>query len=443
MKKVLVVGAGGREASIVSKLYSECVIYSVMPHINPTIEYFVNLSGGLFLIESASNSAIVADFAKQHNIDLAVVSSDEPLANGVVDALLEFGIKTVGPTKSGAQIEWDKGFAMELMQKHFPEVTPGYWTVRDITELDSAFKTICENSLPIVVKPQGLTGGKGVKVMGTHLADYDAAYEYAKELLHDKPNERVVLVEKVSGVEFTLMVLTDGATVLRPPATYDYPYRYDGDKGAGTGGMGAFSNNKETLPFMSQAHYDKCIEVANGILKALKEDNRHYNGVLNAGFFVTKDGLKFLEFNARFGDPECMNIMTVLDSSLLTLLEDIQSGSLNTQSAKFSNQASVVKYLVTPEYAVADGKKHTFNVDIDALNKMGIQTYFSSSERQGDSFVTVGNSRCVALAASSNNINNASDLIENGIQQCVTGCLEWRKDVGSQSYVDSLNKVLA
>ncbi len=441
MEKVLIVGGGGREASIAMKLAEDSVVFAVMPHINPTIEHYITKTHGKYRIDSPSNAPSIAAFAVQNNIDLAFVSSDEPLAAGVVDALLAVGIKTVGPTKSGSQIEWDKGYAMQLMRKHYPEVTPGYWIIKDSASLGEAFRSIRELGIDIVVKPQGLTGGKGVKVMGTHLADMDAAADYAMELLHNRPDESVVLVEKMEGVEFTLMVLTDGVSVLRPPATYDYPYRFDKDTGPGTGGMGAFSNNTETLPFMSQQDYDKCIDVAKGILKALKDEGRHYSGVLNAGFFITRTGLKFLEFNARFGDPECLNIMTVLDGSLLSLLKDIEQGKLTVESVRFTGEASVVKYLVTPEYAIEHGQKHDFSVNVPALKKMGVQVFFSASvrnENAGDVFTTVGNSRCVALAASGETIESACNLVESGIADYVTGPLEWRRDVGSEAYIRSL-----
>lgn len=445
MEKTLIVGGGGRESSIAMRLAEDSAVFAVMPHANPTIEHFVAKTGGKYLIESPTNAAAITRFAAENRIDLAFVSSDEPLAAGVVDALLAVGINTVGPTRDGAQIEWDKEYGMRLMRERYPEITPGYWVVKDGVSLDVALCEIRERGIEIVVKPQGLTGGKGVKVMGAHLADLAAAAEYAMELLRERPAESVVLVEKIEGVEFTLMVLTDGVSVLRPPATYDYPYRFDGDTGPGTGGMGAFSSNAEVLPFLSQQDYDKCIEVATGILKALREDGRHYSGVLNAGFFVTKDGLKFLEFNARFGDPECMNIMTVLDGSLLKLLKDIQQQKMTGKSIGFTGKASVVKYLVAPEYALNEGRKHEFTLDVAGLKRMGVQAFFSASVRRdagGDVFVAVGNSRCVALAATGETTQSACDLIESGIARYVSGPLEWRRDVGAAAYVEGLLEVL-
>lgn len=445
MDKTLIVGAGGREASIAMRLAEDCAVYAVMPHVNPTIEHHVAKTGGKYLVASPTDTSAIARFARDNAIDLAFVSADEPLAAGVVDALLAAGIRTVGPTREGARIEWDKEFTMNLMRRRFPEVTPGYWVVTDGASLDAALSEVRARGIEIVVKPQGLTGGKGVKVMGAHLPDLDAARAYAMELLRDRPAESVVLVEKIEGVEFTMMVLTDGVSVIAPPATYDYPYRFDGDTGPGTGGMGAFSSGRDVLPFLSKRDYDKCLEVAAGVVRALRDEGRHYNGVINAGFFVTRGGVRFLEFNARFGDPECMNIMTVLHGSLLGLLNDIQQEKLTTGSIGFTGAASVVKYLVTPEYALQDGRKHEFALDVAALREMGVEVFFSASVRQQpgkDAFTTVGNSRCVALAASGETTQAACDLIERGISEYFRGPLEWRRDVGGDAYIAGLQEAL-
>lgn len=443
MDKVLIVGAGGREASIAMRLAADCSVYAVMPHVNPTIEHYVIKTGGKYLVASPSDAAAIAEFAQENTVSLAFVSADEPLAAGVVDALLAAGIRAVGPTREGARIEWDKEFAMNFMRQHFPEVTPHYWVVNDDATLTVALAKVRDLDIEIVVKPQGLTGGKGVKVMGAHLADLEAAGEYARSLLRDRPAESVVLVEKIEGVEFTMMILTDGTSVIAPPATYDYPYRLDGDTGPGTGGMGSFSSGPDVLPFMSSADYDKCVEVSAGVVRILNEEGRHYNGVINAGFFVTPNGVKFLEFNARFGDPECMNIMTVIDGSLLRLLKDIEQKNLTHKSIKFSGKASVVKYLVTPEYALQPARKHDFALDVHALKKMGMNVFFSASVRKTpgiDAFETVGNSRCVALAASADDTQAACDLIERGISEHFNGSLEWRRDVGNIAYIASLSE---
>lgn len=444
MKKVLIVGQGGRESSIVSRLSGECSVYSIMSHENPTIMACVEASGGRYLIVSPSDVVAVTDFAVQHQIDLAVVSSDEPLAAGVVDSLMDAGIRVVGPTKSGSQVEWDKEYSINLMCEHFPSLTPAFWVVRDETALLLAINEAKSKNLQLVVKPQGLTAGKGVKVMGAHLRDFNDVAAYSRELLQGRPNECVLLVEKVTGVEFTIMFLTDGVEVVPVPATYDYPYRFDGDLGPGTGGMGAFSCEATALPFMTEDHYAQCMAVARKILAVMKADGRHFNGVLNAGFFVTNNGLKFLEFNARFGDPECMNIMMALEGSALSLFEQVTDGTLRPELVRFARKATVVKYLVNPDYALSDGSSCEFVINVDALAEMGIQTFFSSATRiRANLFGALGNSRCVALAAVADSPDAACRLIEDGISRHVLGELHWRKDVGSADYISRLTQQCA
>ena len=173
-------------------------------------------------------------------VDIAMVSADEPLAAGVVDALLAQGTRAVGPTAGGAEIEWNKAFARALLAKLAPEAAPELRVVRDAGEVGAAIASF--GSTPVAVKPSGLTGGKGVKVMGPHLDDHEQAREYALELLaRGGRGESVLIEEKIVGAEFTIQAISDGKRVVFPPSTYDYPFRYDGDRGPGTGGMGSLS----------------------------------------------------------------------------------------------------------------------------------------------------------------------------------------------------------
>lgn len=433
--KTLIVGNGGRESSIAWKLSQESSLNAVMRHANPTIIEHVIKSGGTYVIGDTNDKNLIASFAKKNKIDLAFITTDASLEAGVVDSLIKAGIVTVGPTRRGAEIEWNKAFAMSLIEEILPEYTPRYWIIKDRISLDQTFTKIVRENIPIVVKPQGLTGGKGVKVMGEHLADFSDAKKYAWSLINEKTgsHESVIIEEKLSGPEFTLQVLTDGENFVEPPATYDYPYRYDLDKGPGTGGMGSFSDAKLPLPFMTNHDYKECIKVVKTTLMALKRKKLHYSGVLNAGFFLTPEGIRIMEFNARFGDPECMNIMTLLDSSLLNILQKIAARSLTSQDIFFKPLASVVKYLVSPEYAVKEGKERNFSMDVASIQKRGINVFFSSAVSTGGigQYRSVGNSRVVALACTAKTIPEAAKKIDRAIANCVKDPLEYRSDIGS------------
>lgn len=433
--RVLLVGNGGRESAIARKLGQEAQLCAYMAHQNPTITECVTQSGGEMAFGSADDGDAIAAFAHRAKVDLAVVSSDNPLEAGVVDALHAARIPTVGPTRAGAEIEWNKVFARELLNAVLPEYAPRYWIINDEHDLERVFRLLEHERLSVVVKPAGLTGGKGVKVMGAHLKDLPAARGYAQECLARTGvgSGAVVIEERLEGVEFTVQGVTDGRSILRVPATFDYPFRYDGDTGPGTGGMGSFSDRHPGLPFLSPEIYDRCIYVMERVLSALAEQERHFNGVLNGGFFLTPRGLKVMEFNARFGDPECINIMAVLDSSLLSLFSEVVQGRLAANKVSLGDRASVTKYLVSPEYGVREGKPHEFSLDVEAIESRGVQVLFSSATygREKNKFVTVGNSRSVALAATAPTPPEASELIEYCLEQHFKGPLERRKDVGS------------
>ncbi len=441
--KTLIVGNGGRESSIATKLAEDSEVYAIMGHANPTIVDYVNSSGGKYIIGDYNSPELVARFAEENEIGLAFISSDNPLEAGVVDKLLKAGINAVGPTRKGAEIEWNKLFAMELMQDVLPEATPKFWVAHDENELDPIFDEAKKEGVEVVVKPQGLTGGKGVKVMGKHLNGYDEAKRYAAEVLGKKigKSDCVLIVEKLEGIEFTIMALTDGKTVVYPPATYDYPFRFEGDVGPGTGGMGCFNDKEKQLPFMAKSDFEKSKRIINRVINELDSRGRGFNGVLNTGLFLTKEGLKFMEFNARFGDPECMNIMSVLDTPLVDVLEAIRTKSLSRQNVQFKKKASVVKYLVAPEYALSKGSPRTFRMDAGKIGENGISIFFSSAIREGDHFTTVGTSRTVALAATDDDIVSASARVDNAIDRYVSGSLEYRRDIGSQEELERLRKM--
>ena len=265
-------------------------------HENPSLVDLCRQTGGRLFLGSPTDPQFVVDAAKQASVDLAIVSSDNPLEAGVVDALLAADIKTVGPKRSGARIEWDKAFARNFLKKVAPEFSPQYWIVSTETETRDLFRKLAAEKLEVAVKPQGLTGGKGVKVMGEHLHDFQAAEDYALEVLRDKigKSTSVVIEEKLEGIEFTVQAVTDGKEFVRVPVTFDFPFRYEGDTGPGTGGMGCISPKGLTLPFMNQHDYEECCRLCRLMLDGLREAGIHYNGVLNAGFFLTARGLRSL-----------------------------------------------------------------------------------------------------------------------------------------------------
>jgi phosphoribosylamine--glycine ligase len=421
-------------------------LYAFAGHLNPSLVRYAEASGGEVRLGDVCDPQAVAEFAREHAIDVAMVSADEPLEAGVVDELLARGISAVGPTRDGAEIEWNKAFARRLLSEVAPEATPKLRVVHGAEEVDEAIASF--GSLAVVVKPSGLTGGKGVKVMGPHLAGHAEAGDYARSLLAgSKPGDSVLIEEKIVGAEFTIQAISDGHTVVFPPSTYDYPYRFDGDEGPGTGGMGSLSTERPILPFMTDAHYEEACSIVERVIARLTAEGRRFNGVMNSGFFATAAGVQVIEFNARFGDPECMNIMSLFQGNWPAVMERICAGELSAADVPLSSEASLVLYLVSPDYALphpagAAAEPYEFSLDVEAVERAGCSVFFSSAVHvAGDTYRTVGTSRAVALATTAPTLAEAHARIVRRAGD--VDVLQWRREVGDERYLQGLARLLA
>jgi phosphoribosylamine--glycine ligase len=439
--RTLIVGHGGRESALAMRMSEHSELHAFMGHANPSLVRYADASGGSHAIGDVCDPGEVSAFARAHDIDLAMVSADEPLAAGVVDALLAQGTRAVGPTRAGAEIEWNKVFARALLAQVAPQAAPMLCVVEQAREVAGAIESF--GSMPVAVKPAGLTGGKGVKVMGPHLASHEQARDYALSLLaRGGPGESVLIEEKIVGAEFTIQAISDGTTVLFPPATYDYPFRFDGDEGPGTGGMGSLSMPAPTLPFMTTSHYKQACSIVELVIERLSSEGRHFSGVMNSGFFATADGVKVIEFNARFGDPECMNIMSLFRGNWPEVMARMSAGELSEGDVPLSGDASLVLYLVSPDYALRAGGPYEFDLDRRAIEASGCDVFFASAVAAGENrYATVGTSRAVALATTAPTLAGARERVV----ECAgsVGVLEWRRDVGEENYLDGLSALVA
>ena len=443
-EKFLIVGGGGREAAFSKRLSPQTELYAVMGHRNVTIAGNVAASGGTYLVADESDPQTVAEFAAGQKIDYAFVNADAPLANGVVDALLAKNIKAVGGTRAATRIEWDKIYSIEAVQAIAPQHTPHFKVIEDAGGIDEAIDEFKQRALEIVVKPQGLTGGKGVKVMPEHLATYAAGAQYIKHLFATRPQERVLLVEKLEGVEFTIMGFSDGDNIVLAPASYDYPFRYNGDTGPGTGGMGCFTGERKQLPFMDDRDLSACRTIMQNLIDHLRENGAVFKGVLNGGFFKTRDGIRFMEFNSRFGDPEGLNILTIMQSSFADLVRKLWHGGLKETDVQFADEASVVKYLVAREYPEVSDKALTFQLDLEKIEDMGVHVFFASCIRRDghDGYVTLKKSRVAALGAVTGRIEDACAVVNRAIDRHISGELEYRSDIGSAESLQAIKNKL-
>lgn len=431
-EKFLIVGSGGRESSFALNLMQDSEVYAVIDHENPTIIDAVQSSGGKYLIGNSNDPYIVSDFACKYAMDYVFVSSDNALAAGVIDALLEHSIKAVGGTKQATRIEWDKAYGLKLMREEHPDATPYFIEVTNPKQLDEAMDVFTKRGTDIVVKPQGLTGGKGVKLMPEHLSDYKSCKNYVEQLLTERSGESVLLVEKIQGEEFTIMGLTDGSNLILSPASYDYPFRFDGDKGPGTGGMGCFTCADGKLPFLQDEDINTCKNIMQKIIARISHEGSVYRGVINGGFFKTEQGIKFMEFNARFGDPESVNVLAVMTSSLASLIKDLWHKQLNDSSVVFMQKASVVKYLVAQEYPLPSPEVIAYNFDFERASKMGANVLAAHTKRREGSneWITLKRSRVLAVVHTADSVEESAQQVNKVIDECLDGNLEYRKDIG-------------
>ncbi len=421
--KVLAVGGGGREHAIVEALRKGgASVLSVMKNRNPGI---ARASKDFLLCDEVDVEKVVR-WGTRRGAELAVVGPEAPLGYALVDRLEEGGIPTVGPTQAAAQIELSKEFARNLMQSHG---IPGLVEFSALDDLGAAAEYLRGVDYPVVVKPIGLTGGKGVKVMGDHLRDRDEALGYVKQVLDERigGQSRVLIERKEEGEEFSLQAFTDGSHLSPMPAVQDYKRAYEGDEGPNTGGMGSISDVDGLLPFMSRREYDAAVDIMRRTVDAMKADGVPYKGVLYGGFILTSEGPKVLEFNARFGDPEAMNVLPILDEDFLELCWRIAEGGL-PERARFKPLATVCKYVVPEGYGTRSLAGEEISVDEGAIQGQGRVLYYASvDQRDGGVFTTT--SRSLAVVGIAENMVTAERLAEEGLTH-VRGRVSMRHDIG-------------
>ena len=437
MINILLVGSGAREHAIAeSVIRSEKTrLFSVMSGRNPGI---MKVSKK-YTVGKITDTNFVTDFAIQNKIDIAIVGPEAPLVGGVVDSLEDKGIRCVGPRKPLAMIEGDKAFCRELMKKYSIRGLPYFKVSLDTREASNHIDSIGE----AVIKPAGLTGGKGVQIVGEHLKNREEAIHYVQKILDQKPGGlgKVVIEEKLDGEEYTLQAFVDGKDVRPMPCVQDHKRAYEGDIGPNTGGMGSYSDENHLLPFLTQEEFDESVEIMKMTVSALKKElGVPYKGILYGQFLlgcgnVTKDfGVQVVEFNARFGDPENMNVLPLLseDTDPLELYYGIADGNIS-RSVKFDEKATVCKYLVPVAYPENVKPGDPIVVDEKAISKDDARVFYASVDMIDDRLVTT-TSRTLAVAGFAETINEAEQISEKATSH-VKGKLRHRKDIGTAQLI--------
>ena len=341
--------------------------------------------------------------------------------------LWDLGIPTIGPKKNLAQIEVSKSFTRNFQKTYQIPGAPIYKYFKSMEGVSEFLKKLGEN---YVVKYDGLAGGKGVKVSGDHLKNHHDAIEYCDNLI--QKGSTFLIEEKFIGEEFSLMSFCDGTNIKHMPAVQDHKRAYDGDLGPNTGGMGSYSDQNHSLPFLKDSDIKEAQNINRETLKALKEHFKEdYKGILYGGFMATANGIKLIEYNARFGDPEAMNVLSILKTDLVEICEHIINGSLDKIDIQFENKATVCKYAVPEGYP--DNPIKNESIDVSKVKNSDLLYYASVDIKDG--VLVESGSRTIATVGISNSIFSAEKIAEESIS-CVEGPLFHRTDIGTSLLIE-------
>ena len=425
VNKILVIGSGAREHAIVRALnrsHQEKEIFCIASNMNPGIAELCDE----LLIGNFNDPDFVVNYTNEIGVTLAIIGPENPLENGVADALWSVKVKVVGPKKNLAKLETSKAFTRDLLKEYDIPGGPKYRTFDSMNGVAEFLNELGEN---YVVKYDGLAGGKGVKVSGEHLHSHDEALAYCQELT-DKDGE-FVIEEKFIGEEFSLMSFCDGDTLKHMPAVQDHKRAYEGDTGPNTGGMGTYSDANHSLPFLTEEDIAEAHQINIQTAKAVKDKfGEGYRGILYGGFMATANGVKLIEYNARFGDPEAMNVLSLLESDFIEICNGIADGSLNKVDVHFSNKATVCKYAVPEGYPNSPVKDE--QIDISKIkNPDGL--FYASVDIQNGKLVEAG-SRTVAVVGMADSISNAEKIAEKEVS-AIAGPLFHRSDIGTDMVI--------
>lgn len=421
--KILLVGNGAREHILAEKLTaspkcSELIVYASA--VNPGIRDLASI----YHVGDLSDMKAIQEFAKEYKPDFAVIGPENPLEAGIVDVLSMIGIPSASPTKKMAQVESSKSFTRELLQKYDVQGGPKFKT---FTSTDGMMAFASELG-EIVVKADGLQGGKGVQVMGDHFETLEEGVLYAQECI--EKDGKVVIEEKFVGQEFSLMSFVDGETVMDMPAIQDHKRAYEGDKGPNTGGMGSYSYPYR-LPFLTEQDLKDAHDINVQTVKALKEElGEPYKGILYGGFIAVKDGVRLIEYNVRFGDPEAMNALSLLETDLVEICLGIIHGNLNEVDLRFAKKATVCKYVVPEGYPT--NPKRGEHVKVGSLPD-GIKLYYAAVNDDPEGLIMTG-SRALAFVGIADDTETAEQLAQQGVES-VEGAVFYRKDIGTQALI--------
>lgn len=429
---ILLLGGGAREHAIAAAVARQPghQLFVVAKNRNPGLEA---LAKRFRQGDDTDPKAVVA-FAREVKPDLVAIGPEAPLASGVSDALRAQGLSVAAPSKAAAEIETSKLFMRRLLQKHRVPGNVGFDYFEDAV---AAKKRLREGGLHFAIKPVGLTGGKGVKVFGDHFRDLPGASAYVDEVIGKRigGTAGVLLEELLQGEEFTVQAFSDGNHVVPTLAVQDHKRLLAGDQGPNTGGMGSYSQADGLLPFLPKSAWEDAVAIVRKIVDALRAEGRPYVGPIYGQFMLTADGPRVVEVNARLGDPEALNVLSLLQTDYGDLLEAVSRGRLSSAHLRFAQEATVVKYVVPPGYGTRPTPDAPIRVDEAGIRRAPAELYYASVEARGPGEVRTTTSRALALLGRGETIKEANDRCEAGLSHIRGEGLLVRHDIGTDPLI--------
>ena len=420
---ILVVGGGGREHTIVWKIAQSPLAGKI---------YCAPGNGGIAEIAecvdiSATDIEGIVNFAKEKNVGLVMVAPDDPLVMGMVDALEKEGIRAFGPRANAAVIEGSKVFSKDLMKKYnIP--TAGYEV---FTESDKAIEYIKrQNSYPAVIKAEGLALGKGVIIAQNEAEAVDGIKEIMEDKKFGDSGNRVVIEEFLTGPEVSVLAFTDGKTVKHMVSAQDHKRAYDNDEGLNTGGMGTFSPSR----LYDEEKAEECMKnIFLPTIEAMNKEGRTFKGVLYFGLMMTCSGVKVIEYNCRFGDPETQVVLPRLKTDLVEIMEAVIDERLAELDIEWEDNAAVCVVMASGGYPVSYKKGYEISGIKDAEDLGDIVVFHAGTKADKGKIVTNGG-RVLGVTAIGQNLDSAIRHAYEGVSKISFKDEFHRNDIGIKKY---------
>ena len=415
--KILVVGGGGREHTIIKKLKE-----------NPEVEKIYALPGNGGIAKDAECVDIgakdidaIVTFAFENKIDFAVVAPDDPLVLGAVDALEAHGIPCFGPEKKAAIIEGSKVFSKNLMKKY--GIPTAAYEV--FTDMNAALKYVETAPLPTVIKADGLALGKGVIIAETREDAKAAIKSMMEDRIFGDSGASVVIEEFLTGPEVSVLAFTDGKTMVPMVSSMDHKRALDGDKGLNTGGMGTIAPNPYYTPEVAK----QCMEtIFLPTMEAMNAENRTFKGCLYFGLMITPKGPKVIEYNCRFGDPETQVVLPLLKSDLLTIMMAVCDERLDEVEVRFSDKSACCVVVASGGYPVKYGKGY----EITIPDSLAADVFVAGAAQKDGKLVTSGG-RVLGVTATADTLKEAIDKAYEAAGKISFENSYYRKDIGQRA----------